>query len=127
VACFDVDNGRQQWARDVSSISGLDIGSRGLFVADEKGAVHAFDRNSGASLWKQDKLFMRSLTRPIALGSRVAIADFQGFVHLLAGEDGAFVGRYATDGSAISAAPQRISGGFVVQTRNGALHGLSIQ
>ncbi len=127
VACFDPDNGRQQWARDVSSISGLDIGTRALFVADEKGAVHAFDRNSGASLFKQDKLFMRSLTRPIALGSRVAIADFQGFVHLLAGEDGAFVGRYATDGSAISAAPQRISGGFVVQTRNGALHGLSIQ
>jgi outer membrane protein assembly factor BamB len=127
VACFDVDNGRQQWARDVSSISGLDIGPRALFVADEKGAVHAFDRSSGASLWKQDKLFMRSLTRPIALGSRAAIADFQGFVHLLAGEDGAFVGRYATDGSAISAAPQRIANGFVVQTRNGALHGLSTQ
>lgn len=127
VACFDTDNGRQQWARDVSSISGLDIGTRALFVADEKGAVHAFDRNSGASLWKQDKLFMRSLTRPLALGSRVAIADFQGFVHLLAGEDGAFVGRFATDGSAISVAPQRAPGGFVVQTRNGVVHGLSTQ
>ncbi len=127
VACFDADNGRQQWARDVSSISGLDIGSRALFVADEKGAVHAFDRNSGATLWKQDKLFMRGLTRPLALGTRAVIADYQGFVHLLAGEDGAFVGRYATDGSAISAAPQRIPGGFVVQTRNGALHVLSTQ
>lgn len=127
VACFDVDNGRQLWARDVSSISGLDIGARALFVADEKGAVHAFDRNSGASLWKQDKLFMRSLTRPITLGGRVAIADFQGFVHLLNGEDGAFVGRLATDGSAISAAPQRSAGGFVVQTRNGVLHGLTTQ
>ncbi|GAB1393575.1 outer membrane protein assembly factor BamB [Rhodocyclaceae bacterium] len=127
VACFDADNGRQQWARDVSSISGLDIGTRALFVADEKGAVHAFDRSSGASLWKQDKLFMRSLTRPVALSSRVAVADYQGFVHLMAGEDGAFIGRLATDGSAISAAPLRTANGFVVQTRNGALHGLSTQ
>lgn len=127
VACFDADRGSQIWARDVSSISGLDIGVRHLFVSDEKGTLHAFDRGNGASLWKQDQLAQRSLSRPVALGRRVAVADYQGFVHLLAEEDGAFAARHATDGSAIVAAPRRLDGqrdGFVVQTKNGAVHAL---
>jgi len=130
VACFDVVSGNQQWARDLSSINGLDIGNRYLYVSDDKGAVHAFDRASGATVWKQDKLFMRGTTRPLAVGRRVAIADFQGMVHLLAEEDGSFAARLATDGSAIAAAPQRLStidDSFVVQTSNGAVHALTIR
>lgn len=133
VACFDAANGNQQWARDVSSTSGLDIGSRYLYVSDEKGAVQAFDRSSGASIWKQDKLFMRSLSRPLAvgrpLGRYIAVADFQGVVHLLSADDGAFAARLTTDGSAIVAAPLRLGGddSFVVQTRNGAVHALTVK
>jgi outer membrane protein assembly factor BamB len=37
--------------------SGID--SRYVYVADDKGAVHALDKGSGARLWKQDKLFLR--------------------------------------------------------------------
>lgn len=125
VACFDAGNGNQTWARDVSSTSGLDIGGRALYVTDEKGAVHAFDRNSGASLWKQDKLFMRALSRPVAVGRRVVVADFQGVVHLLSEDDGSFVARLTTDGSAVAASPRRLSDGFVVQTRNGGVYALT--
>lgn len=128
VACFDAATGSQQWARDLSSIAGLDIGGRHLYATDEKGAVHAFDRETGASLWKQDKLFMRGVSRPVAVGLRVAVADFQGVVHLLSGDDGAFAARANTDGSAIVAAPRRLDdGSFVVQTKNGALHALTTQ
>lgn len=129
-ACFDVDNGRQLWARDVSSVAGLDIGNRAVFVTDEKGSVLAFDRNSGASLWKQDKLALRGVTRPLALGRRLAVADFEGYVHLLSEDDGDFVARQATDGSAIVAAPQRrkgTDGVLVVQTKNGGVVALQIK
>ncbi len=130
VACFDTGSGSLQWARDISSIAGLDIGNRALYVTDEKGAVHAFDRNSGASLWKQDKLFMRAVSRPLALGRHVAIGDLQGVVHLLSAEDGAFAARGTTDGSAIVAPPRLLSSlddSFVVQTRHGAVHGLAVK
>jgi outer membrane protein assembly factor BamB len=124
VACFDITTGNVLWSRDVSSSAGIDMDRQRVYVSDDKGMVQAFARESGASLWKQDKLSMRRLSRPIALGSRVAMADFQGVVHLLNGEDGAFVARAKTDGSAIRAEPQRIGNGFVVQTSDGGVFAL---
>jgi outer membrane protein assembly factor BamB len=121
-ACFDSNTGNTVWSRDMSSSTGLDIDNRYVYVTDDKGSVHALDRNSGASIWKQDKLAQRRLSRPVALaGGRVAVADYQGVVHLLRQEDGAFAARAATDGSAVRAEPVRYGAGMLVQTANGGL------
>ncbi len=127
VACFDIATGNLIWSRDISSSAGLDMDEKRVYVADDKGTVHAFARDSGASVWKQDKLFMRVLTRPLVVGKRVAVADFEGVVHLLDAESGAFVARTKTDGSAIRAEPQRFGDGFVVQTRDGGIHALRVR
>lgn len=127
VACFDIGTGNLLWARDVSSSAGLDMDARHVFVSDDRGAVHAFARDSGASLWKQDKLARRQLTRPVALGRHVAVADLQGVVHLLAAEDGAFAARATTDGSAVRAEPQKLRGGFVIQTQKGSVVALGVK
>lgn len=127
VACFEIANGTQIWARDISSAAGVDVDARNLYVADEKGAVHALDRSNGASLWKQDKLFLRQLSRPLAVGRHVVVGDVTGVVHLLRQDDGAFAARYTTDGSPISAEPARVPGGLVVQTRNGGLYALAVE
>lgn len=119
VACFDANNGTVLWSRDMSSTSGVGGDARLILVSDDKGGVHALDRSGGNSLWKQDKLFLRNLSAPISLGAQVAVADIQGYVHLLAHESGAFVGRVPTDGSAISTNPVSLDRGLLVQTRNG--------
>ena len=122
-ACFDSKTGNTLWSRDMSSSAGLDIDSRYVYVTDDKGAVHALDRNSGASIWKQDSLARRGLSRPLALaGGRVAVADYQGVVHLLRQEDGAFAARATTDGSAVRADPVRFGADILVQTANGGLY-----
>lgn len=126
VSCFDLASGNHLWSRDVSSVSGIDVDGRNVYVTDEKGAVHALDRANGATLWKQDKLFMRQVSRPIALANHVAVGDYQGVVHLLRRETGAFAGRFNTDSSGIAAEPMRIERGFLVQTRNGGLFALSV-
>lgn len=127
VACFDAASGNTLWSRDMSSSAGLDVDGRYLYVTDDKGAVHALDRNSGASVWKQDKLALRGLTRPLALGSHVAVADYQGVVHLLRREDGAFAARASTDGSAVRAEPVHFGQAILVQTANGGLHALDVR
>ena len=129
VACFDLNNGNQLWTREITSSAGLDMDAKAVYVSDDKGAVQAFDRSNGSSLWKQDKLYMRGLSRPLALGGSlskyVAVADSQGVVHLIKSEDGAFAGRFAGDGSAVSADLQPSKDGFVMQTRKGGIYALS--
>lgn len=127
VACFDAANGQPLWARDMSSISGLGVDSRYVFVSDDRGAVHALDRSNGNSFWKQDRLSTRKLTAPLPVGREIAVADVEGYVHLLGRENGEFVGRVATDGSAVTAPMTAMPGAFLVQTRNGTVYALSTQ
>jgi outer membrane protein assembly factor BamB len=127
-ACFDPARGTTLWARDLSSYAGMSMDNRAVYVTDDKQAVISLDKNSGASLWKQDKLFGRGLTGPLAIGRFVAVGDFQGYVHLLSREDGSFAARIATDGSAIGAAPVALDlTSLLVQTRNGGVFAISVQ
>ena len=126
IGCFDRANGQTLWGREMSSTSGLALDARYAFVSDDKGAVLALDRSSGTSVWRQDKLSLRNLSAPLALGHEIVVADIQGFVHFLARDSGAFVGRVATDGSPVSTNPVMLpNGGFLVQTRNGGLYAFS--
>ncbi len=119
VSCFDLGNGNLIWSRDISSAAGVAIDSRYVYVSDDKGAVHALDKASGASLWKQDKLFLRRLTAPLPMRNLVAVADVQGVVHFLSRDDGAFLARQATDGSAVRAPLQALGIDLLTQTANG--------
>ena len=127
VACYETQNGTQQWARDMSTLTGVSFDARNAFVSDDRGAVHALDRTNGRSIWKQDQLAHRRLSLPLPLGSEIALGDFQGYVHFLSRDAGTFVARIATDGSPVLAAPLRLPAGFLMQTRNGGLYALSLR
>jgi outer membrane protein assembly factor BamB len=120
-ACFDVTNGNALWTREFSSSVGLDRDARYVFITDDADAVHALDAYSGASVWKQDALARRHVSRPLALGDFVVVADAEGYVHLLRHEDGAFAARVRADDSPIVAEPRRLGDGFVVQSADGRL------
>jgi outer membrane protein assembly factor BamB len=98
-----------------------------VFVSDDTGGVLAVERAGGATLWKQDRLFLRRLTAPLALGDVVAVGDVEGYVHFLSRETGAFVGRISTDGSPIRTSLLRLEQGFLVQTQEGNLYALSLR
>jgi outer membrane protein assembly factor BamB len=126
VGCYETTNGRQVWARDISTLTGVSVDARYAFVSDEKGVVQAFDRTNGRSVWKQDKLANRQLSLPQPFGELVAVGDFEGYVHLLARETGAFVGRYPTGSGPVRAAPRPIPGGLLVETQSGGLYAVGL-
>ena len=127
VTCFDIPSGRQTWTRDLSSLTGVSLDARYAFVSDDKGSVHALDRTSGRSLWKQDRLSYRELSMPRAVENAVVVGDLQGYVHFLARDSGAFVARHATGGGPVRAAPIALPGGAVlIQTQNGGLFALAL-
>jgi len=128
VACFDAFRGTLLWARDVSSIAGIGTDARYLYVTDDRNAVQALDKTSGASVWRQDKLAGRNVSAPLALGRHVVVGDFKGYVHLLSREDGSFAARIDTDGSAISVPPIALDAtSFLVQTRRGGVFAITAQ
>ena len=98
-----------------------------VYVSDEKSAVVAFDKRSGASVWKQDKLYGRNISGPIVVGKYIAVGDFEGYVHFLSLADGSFAARIATDGSPITAQPVALDDGILVQTRKGGLFVIAVK
>lgn len=128
VACFDMGQGGAMiWSRDLSSVSGLAMDSRYLFVADDKGVVYALDRQSGSSLWKQDKLKNRRLSAPVVQRGLVAVADAEGIVHFLSREDGSFAARQKTDGTPVRASLQMLGNAVLVQTTGGGVSAIEAQ
>ena len=111
----------------MSSSAGLTIDARYLYVTDDKGAVHALDMASGASLWKQDKLFLRRVTAPLPQRNLLAVADAEGVVHFLDREDGSFVARLATDGSPVVAPLKALGSILLVQTSKGGIFAIEAQ
>ena len=94
VAAIDVDQGQFLWARDFSTHTGVVLDEDTLYSSDENGYVWALDRLNGATIWKQEKLAYRAVTRPTIVGDYIAVGDFEGYIHFLSRYDGRFVARF---------------------------------
>lgn len=127
MACFDVARGSLNWSRDVSSLAGLAADGKYVYVTDDKGAVHALDRSTGASVWKQDLLAARKITGPVVVGDYVGVVDIEGYLHLLAISNGAYVGRMATDGTAPTSQPVQLGMRALWQSEGGNLYAVGAQ
>ncbi|WP_342118102.1 outer membrane protein assembly factor BamB [Pseudoduganella sp. OTU4001] len=127
VGCMDLNTGVARWSKPTSSDVGVGVDQRFVFVSEEKGAVQAFARDGGASVWKNEKLAYRRLSTPISYGRFVAVGDLEGYVHFLSREDGTILGRIATDGSAIKAAPVLAGSNVIFQTQNGTVAAIAVE
>ncbi|WP_434515779.1 outer membrane protein assembly factor BamB [Dechloromonas sp. ARDL1] len=128
VACFDMgQGGAMVWSRDISSVSGLVMDGRYLFITDDKGIVYGLDRLSGSSLWKQDKLKNRRLSAPVIRRGLVTVADGEGIIHFLSREDGSFAARQKTDGTPVRAPLQALGSAVLVQTTGGDVRAFEVQ
>ena len=103
VVAIDVVNGRKLWQRDVSSFSGVSQGFGNIYVADEDGSLTAYLKNGTGIRWTQGALSYRQLSRPTPVSSYVAVADFEGYVHIISQVDGEFAGRVKADGNGVRA------------------------
>ena len=126
-ACYETQKGGQLWARPASSIGSLAADDLSVYLSEDTGSVVALDRNTGASVWKQDKLAYRNLSAPLATKDYVVVGDYEGQLHFLKFEDGSFAARIATDGGGVAAAPKSIGDLILVQTRKGGLFAISIK
>lgn len=123
IGCFDANSGSMIWDKPFSSASGVAQDSGTVVSSDDWSVVSAFNADDGRQLWRNDKLKNRSLGVPLLFGPSVVLGDYKGFLHFLSRDDGSFVARVSTDGSAITAAPVLAGDTLVVQTKDGNLFG----
>ena len=93
LAAVKIDSGRILWVRDISSYAGMIIDSNKIYISDADGQLWALDRFNGATIWKQDKLLRRDLSKPTSQGRYLVVGDFNGYLHWMAREDGQLLAR----------------------------------
>lgn len=122
IICFDIaTGGRPVWSKTFSSNVGMTVDSRNAYAPNTRDVISAFGLQDGTLVWKQESLRNRRVTSPAAIGSAVAVGDYDGFVHFMAPDDGHLLARISVGGGAIRAPLIATTQGVLVQTGDGAL------
>jgi outer membrane protein assembly factor BamB len=127
IGCFETKDGAQIWAREASSAGSIAADSDNVYYTEADSVIVALHKGTGASVWRQESLLYRRVSAPAVVGNWIVVGDFKGYVHILSADDGAFVARLATDGSAITAAPLTVDNRVVVQTEAGGLYMIAFE
>lgn len=125
---IDRASGRVLWTRDIASFDGLSVDGSTIYITQSNGAVYALDYSSGKSFWRQGGLQWRQTSAPLPVGRYALLGDFEGYIHLLARDDGDFAARIRTDSSAVMPQPVALGGSSALfQTRGGGLFAITIK
>ena len=119
--------GRNLWSQDTSSHHAPAHRAGKVYVTGGEDSIQSFGSGNGQKVWANDDLFLRQATGPVVLGGTIAVADAEGYLHLLDAEDGHFVGRVKADGSGVSAPLLSVGNSLVVQANNGSISAYKIQ
>jgi outer membrane assembly lipoprotein YfgL len=123
VGCVDAVRGVLLWTQPASGFTGMQGDAKFVFGTESDGKVTGWSRSNGDRLWVSDQLRFRGLTTPLVAGRSLVVGDSTGMLHLLSVENGAFLNRMTTDGSAIAAPPVLAGNTLVAVTRNGGVFG----
>ena len=98
---FDVASGRIVWGMEASSYHGLDQGFGNIYYCSDSSHVIAVRDNTNDVVWENTDLEYRSITAPTAFNNYIAVADFEGYLHILSQIDGRIVGRMRIDNDGV--------------------------
>lgn len=93
LAALQLGSGQVIWSRDIDSYVGMVIDPYRIYLTDSESRIWALDKSNGATLWKQEALLRRSLTRPQMQSNYIIVGDFNGFLHWLRRDNGKLVAR----------------------------------
>lgn len=126
LAALDAESGTLRWQHKASSHGGPAVGFGSVYISHADGVVEAIDQGRASSLWRNEDLQRRRLTAPVTFSSYVAVADFEGYVHLLAQTDGRLVGRVRVDRKGVRVAPIVVGDTLYVFGNSGDLVALKL-
>lgn len=94
VTMLGIKSGQTWWSHKASSYRGLALGDGDtVYMSTADGQIVKLDRSNGSVVWRQTALRYRGLTTVAVGDDAVVTADFQGYLHFLDKQTGAFVAR----------------------------------
>lgn len=124
---FEVTTGRIVWGMEASSYHGMAQGFGNIYYVDDTSKVFAIRDNSEDIVWENEDLINRRSTAPTAIGNFLAVADYEGYVHLLSQIDGRIVGRIQTDSDGVRSNLLADNGRLYVFGNSGRLSAFQLQ
>ncbi|WP_374318812.1 PQQ-binding-like beta-propeller repeat protein [Aquabacterium sp.] len=123
VGCVDMSRGRLVWTKPQTGAAAVGASASLVVGADSADRLSAWRTDSGDVRWRVDRFQYRGLSAPTVWGELVAVADHDGYLHVLSAADGRTVARISLDNT-LSAAPVLIDNILIVATRSGTVYGL---
>ncbi|MBI2732572.1 MAG: outer membrane protein assembly factor BamB [Aquabacterium sp.] len=123
VACLELNRGSLRWTRPQAGRQAVAATERMVVGSDGADRLSAWKTENGDLLWRVDRFTYRNLSAPAIWGNRVVVGDYDGYLHVLASEDGRTLARTELD-SALVAAPVVVDQTLLVATRKGTLYAL---
>lgn len=128
VAAIDRRSGRVIWNREISSLNGINVQDRRIYLAHATGSVYSLDDEKGKSFWRQGGLINRQLTTPLPMDGVIALGDVEGYVHFLSIENGAIESRLRLGESPLMPKMSTIDQTtLVAQSRAGIVYAVKIK
>ena len=124
---FDTATGRIVWGMEASSYHGMDQGFGNIYYSNDESHLVAVRDNSSDVVWQNEELQYRDLTAPKTISNYVAVADFEGYLHLISQIDGRIIGRTRIDNDGVRSNLIVEDGSLIVYGNGGSLVSLTIE
>jgi outer membrane protein assembly factor BamB len=121
VACVELNRGSVRWSRPQAGTQAVAANLQVVVGADGTGRLSAWKADNGDSLWRIDRFIHRGLSAPALWGDRIAVADAQGYLHILSQAEGRTLMRTELD-APLASAPLVVRGTLLLLTRKGTVY-----
>jgi outer membrane protein assembly factor BamB len=115
-------NGQVEWARDLTSYTGVTLDGDYLYVTDLHSAVWCLDRRTGVPVWTQPEMRAHALTLPVTFdASSLVLGGIDGHIHFLSTKDGTEMARGQLGSKPILAPPVVVGDEVLVLSTGGTV------
>lgn len=121
VACLELNRGSVRWSRPQAGRQAVAANLQIVVGSDGTDRLSAWKSDNGDNLWRIDRFVNRGLSAPALWGDRIAVADAQGYLHILSQAEGRTITRTELD-APLAGAPVVVRGTLLLLTRKGTVY-----
>ena len=119
-------NGRKVWQAGKGVYAGLAYTGNEVVAVERDSTVQALNAADGTPLWSNTDLIGRELTKPVIIGQRIIVGDFEGYVHVIDAQSGMLLGSTKVGSTGFLLDIKEINGSVYLLDYSGTLYKVTI-